>query len=151
MKVTRFVTDFDPGADTPAGAVGPGTIISAGDLTGTHAVPKVAGIGGATISGTPAAGEAVVATSSTAASWQAIIVDPTTTEGDTLYRHSGAVSRLAVGAAGTILSSNGTDPSWGSGPMTTEGDVIYQHSGVPTRLAVGGANTVVHGGTDPAY
>jgi len=38
--------------------------------------------------------------------------DPTTTEGDLLYRHSGAIARLAVGTSGQVLASNGTDPGW---------------------------------------
>ena len=138
MKILRNVTDFDPGSDTPQGAVGAGTLIAAGDLTGSHAAPKVSGIGGATISGTPAAGEAVVATSGSAASWQAVVVNPMTTEGDIIYDHSAAPTRLGIGAAGTILSSNGTDPSWGNGPMTTKGDLIVGGtSGAPARLPVG--------------
>ncbi len=41
-------------------------------------------------------------------------ISPLTTEGDTLYYHSGAAARLAIGANGTQYCSNGTDPFWGS-------------------------------------
>jgi hypothetical protein len=37
-----------------------------------------------------------------------------TTEGDLLYNRSSALTRLGVGASGQCLTSNGTDPSWGS-------------------------------------
>lgn len=37
-----------------------------------------------------------------------------TTEGDLLYNYSGALARLGVGASGQCLTSNGTDPLWGS-------------------------------------
>jgi hypothetical protein len=46
-----------------------------------------------------------------------ILVDPSTTEGDILYRHSGAIARLGIGASGKFLKSNGTDPAWGDVPV----------------------------------
>ena len=41
-------------------------------------------------------------------------LSPLSTEGDLLYYHSSANSRLAVGSNGQCLTSNGTDPAWGS-------------------------------------
>jgi hypothetical protein len=35
-----------------------------------------------------------------------------TTEGDLIYYTSGSAARLGIGANGTVLTSNGTDPSW---------------------------------------
>jgi hypothetical protein len=40
------------------------------------------------------------------------LTDPTTTRGDIITRGVSAIQRLAVGAAGTLLGSNGTDPAW---------------------------------------
>jgi hypothetical protein len=41
-------------------------------------------------------------------------LSPLTTEGDLHYYHSSSNTRLAIGGANTFLTSNGTDPSWGS-------------------------------------
>ena len=63
-------------------------------------------------------------------------------------------TRLAVGAANTVLGSDGTDTAWQLKPLTTRGDILYGSSGVPTgtRLAVGGANTFLKSdGTDLAW
>lgn len=40
-------------------------------------------------------------------------VDPTTTEGDMIYRHASVQTRLPIGTANYSLLSNGTDPTWG--------------------------------------
>lgn len=37
---------------------------------------------------------------------------PTTTRGDLIYRNASVNDRLAIGAANTVLSTNGTDPAW---------------------------------------
>ena len=39
---------------------------------------------------------------------------PMTTEGDIIYYHSSAATRLAIGTVNTILTSNGTDPAYTS-------------------------------------
>ena len=62
--------------------------------------------------------------------------DPTTTEGDMIYRTSGSPGRLAVGASGKVLTSNGTDPTWGSGPLTTKGD-LFTYTTTGARIGVG--------------
>jgi hypothetical protein len=38
--------------------------------------------------------------------------DPTTTEGDLLYRHSGSLARFGIGMNGQVFTSNGTGPFW---------------------------------------
>ena len=48
-----------------------------------------------------------------------------TTEGDTVYHHAGVQTRLAIGPAGSILSSNGTDPVWGLGSVNTVTGTAY--------------------------
>lgn len=67
------------------------------------------------------------------------MTNPMTTEGDIIRGGaSGAPTRVAVGASGKVLSSNGTDPVWGDGPLTTKGDLIAGGaSGAISRLGVG--------------
>jgi len=73
-------------------------------------------------------------------------LSPLASEGDLLYYHSSANTRLGVGSNGQCLTSNGTDPLWGpcsagsmTNPMTALGDLIYGGaSGAGTRL---GGNT----------
>lgn len=58
------------------------------------------------------------------------MADPMTTRGDIIYRNaSNATARLAVGAAGRVFASDGTDPAW----TATGGDV----TGAITALTVG--------------
>lgn len=45
---------------------------------------------------------------------------PLTTEGDIIFQHNGAATRLAVGAANTVLRSNGTDPLWGKADLAND-------------------------------
>jgi hypothetical protein len=73
------------------------------------------------------------------------LTDPMTTRGDIIVRNaSNVTARLAIGSAGKILSSDGTDPSWGNGPMTTAGDLIVGGaSGAPARLAKGSDSQVL--------
>ena len=76
-------------------------------------------------------------------------LSPLSTEGDLLYYHSSANNRLGVGTNGACLTSNGTDPVWGScstggfsNPMTTLGDLIYGGaSGAATRLGGNSSST----------
>jgi hypothetical protein len=46
------------------------------------------------------------------ASSSSVLVDPTTTEGDMIYRHSGALARLPIGTAGEVLTVVGGEPVW---------------------------------------
>jgi hypothetical protein len=78
-------------------------------------------------------------------------IDPTTTDGDLLYRNSSNLTRLPIGASGQVLTVMGGLPAWqtitssgsisSSGftnPMTVRGDLIYaQTSGTATRLPIG--------------
>lgn len=69
----------------------------------------------------------------------ATLADPMTTRGDVIVRNaSNVTARLGIGAAGKILTSDGTDVAWGNGPMTTQDDIIVGGtSGAPARLAKG--------------
>jgi hypothetical protein len=101
-------------------------------------------------------------TGGVSAAWQnnPTLTDPTTTRGDLLARGASALGRLAIGANQTMLSSNGTDPSWSgsptlSGTLTvsqlaanltgTAGTYIGQSSGAPAS----GAHTLGQWTTDP--
>ena len=72
------------------------------------------------------------------------LTDPMTTRGDIIVRNSSnTTARLAIGAAGKILSSDGTDISWGLGPLTTKGDLIATTGSALNRLAVGSDGQVL--------
>ncbi len=76
--------------------------------------------------------------------------DPMTTRGDIIFRNATVPARLAVGAANTALTSDGTDPAWGSitGPYIVlgsdaQGDLILRGASDYARLAIGAADTVL--------
>ena len=70
--------------------------------------------------------------------------DIMTTQGDLIRGGtSGVPERVALGAAGEVLTSDGTDAAW-TNIITTEGDVKQGGSGgVPERLAIGAASEVL--------
>jgi len=47
--------------------------------------------------------------------------DPTTTRGDLIYRNASTTTRLPVGSAGQVLTSDGTDPVWAADPSSLIG------------------------------
>jgi hypothetical protein len=51
-------------------------------------------------------------------------LSPVTTRGDLITRDATNNIRLGIGAAGTVLKSDGTDPSWGFGPGTFLGTTV---------------------------
>lgn len=61
--------------------------------------------------------------------------DPTTTEGDLVYRHSGSLSRLAVGGGNTVLHG-GTDPAYSA---VVEADLSL------SAVTTGNVSTTKHG------
>ncbi len=98
----------------------------------------------------------VVEASTTAAALALLggIGDPTTTEGDLIYRHTGALARLGVGAANRFLTSDGTDPEWTTLTArldaifsSTQGAILYRDAAAWAALAPGTAGqTLVSGG-----
>lgn len=73
-----------------------------------------------------------------------VISDPTTTEGDLIYRHSAALARLAIGGANTFFTSDGTDPAWTTLTArldalfsSTQGAVLYRGASTWGALAPG--------------
>lgn len=77
----------------------------------------------------------------------------TTTRGDLIRRGASDNERVALGATGKILTSDGTDAVWGNGPLTTRGDMITAGaSGAIQRLALGAAGRRVGSdGTDAVW
>ena len=94
----------------------------------------------------------VIAAGSATALGAGGFADPMTTRGDIIIRNAAnATARLAVGANGEVLKSDGTDIAWAAdigfaNPLTTQGDIIVQGAGGTTRLGVGTANQFM--GTD---
>ena len=78
-----------------------------------------------------------------------------TTRGDIIRRGAAIAERLALGAAGTSLVSNGTDPAWANvfAFLTTHGDIIYRDATGHVRLAAGAAGEVLKtfGAAGPPY
>lgn len=84
------------------------------------------------------------------------IIDATITDADINSNAAIAVTKLATGTNGQVLTINAGVPGWqtpSSGltnPMTAAGDIIYGGvGGVPTRLATGSG--FLKGGTTPSY
>ena len=81
-----------------------------------------------------AAGIYVIAYEATAGNFQLLspvanapFSDPLTTRGDVIIRGASATSRLAIGAANTVLKTDGTDPSWGTiGTANIAADAITE-------------------------
>ncbi len=75
--------------------------------------------------------------------------DPLTTRGDLVYRDASATTRLAIGAANTVLGADGTDASWGKVAVAmlatgTDGELItWDASGAPATVAAGTASQVL--------
>ena len=65
-------------------------------------------------------------------------LSPLSTEGDLLYYHSSANTRLAKGTNGQCLTSNGTDPVWGS-CSTGSGTVTSVGLAMPSVFSVSGS------------
>ncbi|MGD1100849.1 MAG: hypothetical protein ABSA59_02190, partial [Terriglobia bacterium] len=126
---------LQPGFSNLAGslALGQTPLTTAGDFLFTNSTPALArlpiggtnqflGISGglpawiqptfSNLSGTAAVSQGGTGQTSAAAAFNAL--SPLTTEGDLHYYHSSSNTRMAIGGANTFLTSNGTDPSWGS-------------------------------------
>lgn len=160
VPATNSVYQFNGTQWTPVVLAGGGTVSSIATGTGLTGGP-ITGTG--TISIAPggvtstelAAG--AVANSNIAANAvnTSQIVDGTITDADISGTAAIAVTKLATGTNGQVLTVNAGVPSWqnASGltnPMTTAGDLIYGGvGGTPTRLAPG--TGFLKGGATPTY
>lgn len=72
----------------------------------------------------------------------AALADPTTTRGDLISRGASAIGRLALGAASTVLSSNGTDPAWTAAPTVTGESTAQDFKATGLTGATSGARLV---------
>jgi hypothetical protein len=66
--------------------------------------------------------------------------DPMTTEGDMIYFTSAAPARLAAGAVGSNLGSNGTDPTWTTGAINVQSSTTYTYALSDTNGQVTASN-----------
>lgn len=84
-----------------------------------------------------------------------------TTQGDLLTRDASNLARLAIGAANTLLSSDGTDPSWSTLSAlidaaigSTRGSILYRGAAGWAALSPGTAGQVLESqgaGADPQW
>ncbi len=80
-----------------------------------------------------------------------------TTRGDMLRRGTSVPERVALGAAGSLMRSDGTDADWATLKtalgMTTRGDLVRGGaSGVPERVGLGAAYALLRSdGTDAVW
>jgi hypothetical protein len=88
------------------------------------------------LSGTAAVSQGGTGQTTAASAFNAL--SPLTTEGDILYYHSSANARLAKGTNGQCLTSNGTDPVWGS-CSTGTGTVTSVGLAMPSIFSVSGS------------
>jgi len=102
-----------PSAGVATNLTGTATGLTSGITNGLKSATTTVSVSAATA---PTSGQVLTATNSTTATWQTPssgFSDPMTTRGDIIVRDaSNVTNRLAIGASGRLLTSDGTDVSW---------------------------------------
>lgn len=169
----RSVVDFINRAIAAGSLVADGSITLAmlateaktlvGDVTGLITATTVEKIRGKTIAA-PVAGDDGKAVcynhGGSSFVYTAKMTDPFTTRGDLVYRGAASPSRLAIGAANTVLRSDGTDPAWATLTALldsiggTQGDILYRGAASWSVLAAGASGKFLKtqgGGANPTW
>lgn len=127
-------TQLQSNAFADATSTTKGAIQLAGDINGTAAAPQIAKIQGIALSGTPIAGQALIATSGTAASWSTLPAAPVTS----VAGKTGAVS-LAEGDIANLSTDLAARPS---------DYVVSVSGGTYTATPRPGSGLAAYSGTD---
>lgn len=136
----------------------------AGDVTGLTTANTVEKIRNKSIPA-PAAGDdlkcVVYNHGTTAFIYATRMTDPFTTRGDLVYRGAAVPTRLAVGAANSVVKSDGTDPGWGTISSlldavfsSSRGAVLYRGNAAWAALAPGTSGYFLEtlgAGADPVW
>lgn len=125
-------------------------------LKGTAAArPAANAVAGGTVYSATDTG---VITQSDGASWSTWatissgMADPMTTRGDTIVRNaSNVTARLGIGAAGTVLSSDGTDVSWAAAAGGAVLDYVEKTGSTNITSTSSASGDTVLSGTSQAY
>lgn len=171
----RSISETINAAISSGALIGPGSVTIdmlaaavtafSGDLTGTLPAGTVVGLRGKSLTAPSAGdnGKAITYNSGGSGSfgYTSIYATPTTTRGDLIYRAASADARLAIGAANTLLKSDGTDPGWSTLTAlidaaigSTQGNILYRNGTVWTVLAPGTAGHFLKtggAGADPSW
>ena len=176
----RLLTDLLHRAILTGGLIADGTILVSmlstdartlvGDVTGltgpaadggTTTVGKIQGKAIAAPTSSEDAKAIVYNHAGTAWAYADVLRDVLTTRGDLLYRGASAEGRLAIGAANTLLKSDGTDPGWGTLTAlldavfsSSQGAILYRGSSAWSALAPGTSGHYLKtqgAGADPVW
>lgn len=154
--VKASATDYD----TTWAAVATVTSVNAsGGTTGlTFSGGPITTSGTLTLAGTLAVANGGTGQTTAVAAFDALA--PTTTRGDLIARGASVNGRLAIGASGTLLRSDGIDPSWQTVSTvldtigSTRGQVLYRGAATWAALSAGTSGHLLRtngAGADPSW
>ncbi len=160
VPVTNSVYQYDGAKWTPVVLAGGGTVsniatgtgLAGGPITATGTISIAPGGVGTTELAANSVTNAKIPAGAVTTSQ---LLDGTVADADISASAAIAVTKLATGTNGQVLTVNAGVPSWqtSSGltnPMTNAGDIIYGGvAGIPTRLTTG--TGFLKGGTTPTY